>query len=122
MRSGLLTGRFSADRVASLPEDDWRRNAPDFLEPELSRNLALVAGLGVIAADMGVTLPELAVAWTLAWPAVDGSIVGARTSAQVDGWIGAVDVALGDDELSRFADEIDRCRAGTGPLSPVVTT
>jgi aryl-alcohol dehydrogenase-like predicted oxidoreductase len=118
MRSGLLTGGFSAERVAALPDDDWRREGPDFVEPELTRNLALVDRLGVIAREMGVTLPELAVAWTLAWPGVDGAIVGARTAAQVDGWIGAADVALGADELARIGEAIERCAAGTGPLSP----
>lgn len=35
MRSGLLTGRFSAERVAALPTDDWRATCDDFLEPKL---------------------------------------------------------------------------------------
>jgi aryl-alcohol dehydrogenase-like predicted oxidoreductase len=118
MRSGLLTGRFSAERVASLPDDDWRRDGPDFVEPELSRNLGLVARLALIAADLGCTLPELSVAWTLSWPAVDGAIVGARTAAQVDGWINAADVTLTPDELSRIAAALEATGAGRGPRSP----
>jgi aryl-alcohol dehydrogenase-like predicted oxidoreductase len=104
--------------VAALPDDDWRREAPDFVEPALSRNLALVEQLEVVAADLAVTLPELAVAWTLAWSTVDGAIVGARTPAQVDGWIGAAEVVLGPDELARIADAIDRSGAGAGPSLP----
>jgi aryl-alcohol dehydrogenase-like predicted oxidoreductase len=42
MRSGLLTGTSTPERWAALPDDDWRRGHPDFQEPALSRNLALV--------------------------------------------------------------------------------
>jgi aryl-alcohol dehydrogenase-like predicted oxidoreductase len=85
MRSGLLTGRFSAERVKNLPEDDWRATHEDFVEPGLSRNLALVSRLEKIAADVGCPVPALAVAWTLAWPGVDGAIVGARRPDQQQG-------------------------------------
>lgn len=40
MQSGLLTGSMTRERIAALPEGDWRRNNPRFKEPELSRNLA----------------------------------------------------------------------------------
>ena len=46
MVSGLLTGRMSAERVASMPADDWRRKAVEFNEPRLSRNLKLVEQIG----------------------------------------------------------------------------
>src|SRR3954447_9914871 len=118
MRSGLLTGRFSAERVASLPMDDWRREGPDFVEPELTRNLDLVARLAPIASDLGCTLPELAIAWCLAWPVVDGAIVGARTAAQVDGWINACDIALDPDALSHITAALETSGAGRGPLAP----
>ena len=41
MKSGLLTGKMTRERVAALPEDDFRRRAPAFQEPQLTRNLAL---------------------------------------------------------------------------------
>jgi aryl-alcohol dehydrogenase-like predicted oxidoreductase len=83
MRSGLLTGTSAAARWAALPEDDWRRTHPDFQEPALSRNLAVVERLRAIANELDSSLPELAVAWTLHWPGVTGAIVGARRPAQV---------------------------------------
>jgi len=43
MASGLLTGAMTRERAAELPKDDWRRGHPDFTEPNLSFNLALVA-------------------------------------------------------------------------------
>ncbi len=120
MRSGLLTGLFSPERVASLPEDDWRCLDGDFKDPCLSRNLALVERLRFVAEEVGCTLPELAVAWTLAWPEVTAAIVGARRPAQVDGWIGSADVRLGPSELDDIAAAIEETGAGSGPSRPPV--
>ncbi|MDQ3897525.1 MAG: aldo/keto reductase, partial [Actinomycetota bacterium] len=99
MRSGLLTGAFTAARAESLPDDDWRSAHPDFQEPGLSANLLVVDRLQAIARETGCTLHELAVAWTLAWPAVGGAIVGARRPSQLDDWIGAGAIELDDDRL-----------------------
>jgi len=120
MRSGLLTGAFSKERCRALTEDDWRRGDPDFREPELERNLDLIERLRDIADDLGASLPELAIAWTLAWPGVNGAIVGARRPEQVDGWIGAGGLELGDDVLARIADELEVTGAGSGPTHPLL--
>lgn len=104
MQSGLLTERFTAERVRQLPRDDWRRGSREFQSPNLDRNLNLRDALRPIAARLGASVAELAVAWTLAWPGVTGAIVGARTPEQVDGWIGAASLELGDAELDEIAD------------------
>lgn len=122
MRSGLLTGRFSAERVAGLPDDDWRAGDDDFLEPKLSANLALVERLVPIAERLGVSLPELSIAWTLAWPGVTGAIVGARRPEQVDGWAGAGEVVLDDQTLDDIARAVTESGAGKGPVRPAATT
>ena len=49
MQSGLLTDSFSAERIANLAEDDWRRHNAEFQEPNLSRNLKLRDALRPIA-------------------------------------------------------------------------
>jgi aryl-alcohol dehydrogenase-like predicted oxidoreductase len=116
MRSGLLTGRFTPDRAARLPDDDWRATAEDFQPPKLHANLALVERLRPVAERLGATLPELAIAWTLAWPGVTGAIVGARSPEQVDGWVGADAVRLGDKELEEVAAALAETGAGRGPL------
>src|SRR5437870_9120400 len=94
MQSGLLTDGFTAARVAALPPDDWRRRSPEFQQPRLGRNLALRDALQPIARRHDTTVSAVAVAWTLAWPGVTGAIVGARTPAQVDGWIDAATLEL----------------------------
>jgi aryl-alcohol dehydrogenase-like predicted oxidoreductase len=118
MKSGLLTGRFSSERARNLPDDDWRRSHDDFREPHLSRNLAFVERLEPIAARLGCTLPELAVAWTLAWPGVTAAIVGARRPSQVDGWIGAAAVRLSTGDLDEISSALQDTGAGTGPVHP----
>jgi aryl-alcohol dehydrogenase-like predicted oxidoreductase len=115
MRSGLLTGRFSPERVASLPDDDWRATNEDFHEPKLLDNLALVDRLRPIAARLSVTLPELVIAWTIAWPGVDGAIVGARRPDQVDDWIGAGRLTLAANDLDEIGEAIEETGAGRGP-------
>ena len=102
MRSGLLTGKMSPERVANLPADDWRRNSSDFQEPRLSRNLELVSLLEEIGVEHGRSPGEVAIAWTLRHQAVTAAIVGGRRPDQVDGIIGAAELRLSEDELDKI--------------------
>jgi aryl-alcohol dehydrogenase-like predicted oxidoreductase len=117
MQSGLLTEAFTVDRVASLADDDWRRRAPEFQEPRLRRNLQLRDALRPIATRHQTSVSAIAIAWILAWPGVTGAIVGARTPAQVDGWIGAASVTLTRQDVDEIAIAIQRTGAGAGPTS-----
>jgi aryl-alcohol dehydrogenase-like predicted oxidoreductase len=108
-----LSGAFDRARVQALPEDDWRRGSANFQEPRFSANLALVERLKAVAGRVGCSLPELAVAWTLHVPGVTAAIVGARRADQVDGWIGASDVALSPEDLSEIERAIEETGAGT---------
>jgi len=118
MQSGILTDGFSAERVAALAPDDWRRRATEFKEPNLSRNLALRDALRPIARRYGATVSAVAVAWTLGWPGVTGAIVGARSAEQVDGWIRAATLELSAEDLEEIASAIARTKAGAGPAKP----
>ena len=118
MQSGLLTDRFSEERVRALPEDDWRRRSTDFLHPKLGRNLALRDGLRPIAERHGTTVAGVAIAWTLAWTGVSGAIVGARTPEQVDGWIDAGSIELTREDQDEIAELIRKTGAGSGPTVP----
>jgi aryl-alcohol dehydrogenase-like predicted oxidoreductase len=114
MQSGLLTDSFTADRVSSLADDDWRRHAPEFEEPRLGRNLHLRDALAPIANRHDTSVSSIAIAWTLASPGVTGAIVGARTPKQVDGWIGAASIVLTPQDLDDIASAIQRTGAGIG--------
>ncbi len=102
MASGLLTGAMTAQRAANLPADDWRRRNPEFQEPKLSRNLALVQRLRKIAARYGRTPGQVAIAWTLRDPVVTGAIVGARNAKQVDEIMGVPDFRLSPEEIAEI--------------------
>jgi aryl-alcohol dehydrogenase-like predicted oxidoreductase len=105
MGSGLLSGRMTRERIAGLPDDDWRKRDPRFQEPQLTRHLALVERLRAVADRHGTTPGAAAVAWTLRNPAVDGAIVGFRRPDQVDPILAAAGLELGDDEAIQLDDE-----------------
>ena len=118
MQSGLLTNGFSAERLAGLAEDDWRRRSPDFQSPALERNLALRDALRLVASDHEVSVGAVAIAWTLAWPGVTGAIVGGRSPEQVDSWIAGASLGLTSEDMDRIAASIERTGAGAGPVRP----
>jgi len=102
MLSGMLTGKMTRDRVAAMPQDDWRRRAPEFNEPRLSRNLRLVELLREIGSSHNVEPGVVAVAWTLHHPAITAAIVGGRSPQQVEGIAPALHFRLSPDEYNRI--------------------
>jgi aryl-alcohol dehydrogenase-like predicted oxidoreductase len=118
MQSGILTDAFSAARVAAFAPDDWRRRGPEFKSPQLERNIQLRDALKPIAARHRTTVSAVAIAWVLAWPGITGAIVGARSAAQVDGWLPAASLVLDAADLDLIAAAIERSGAGTGPTRP----
>lgn len=118
MQSGLLTTKWTAERVRHLAADDWRRRAAEFRSPAVDRNVELRDALAPIAERHGTTIPSVAVAWTLAWPGVSAAIVGARSPGQVDGWVAAATLELDDEDLARIARAVERTGAGAGPGHP----
>jgi aryl-alcohol dehydrogenase-like predicted oxidoreductase len=123
MASGLLSGTFDRDRLEQLPADDMRLRRPEFTEPALSRNLALVGRLREIARGLGRSVAELAIAWVLAQDGVTGAIVGARRPGQLDGWIGAAQLALSEEVLMAIDDAIAETGAGSEePAAPPRTS
>ncbi len=102
MRSGLLTGKMTRERIAAMPADDWRRRHPDFQEPRLGRHLALQDLMARIGARHGHPAAVVALAWVLRDPAVTGAIVGARRPEQVDGFIPAMDFRLSAGEVEEI--------------------
>jgi aryl-alcohol dehydrogenase-like predicted oxidoreductase len=104
MKSGLLTGKMTRERLAALPDDDFRKGKAQFQEPKLTRNLALADLLGAIGTRHGRSAGETAIAWCLRRPQVTGAIVGVRSAAQVEGVKGAANFRLSQHEESEIAD------------------
>jgi aryl-alcohol dehydrogenase-like predicted oxidoreductase len=107
MHSGLLTGAMTKERVAALPLDDFRRNAKNYQEPLLSRNLAIADFIGKIGARHGVSAGVIAIAWTLCNPAITGAIVGGRSPQQVEGIWPAAKFRLPPEELQEINDYLN---------------
>ena len=103
MGSGLLTGAMTRERIASLPENDWRRSDERFRDPQLAYALNIVEKLREIGKRHGRMPGEVAVAWTFANPAVTGAIVGGRSGRQVEETIGAAELHLSEAEMQEIA-------------------
>jgi aryl-alcohol dehydrogenase-like predicted oxidoreductase len=108
---GLLTGMLNAHTV--FAPDDWRRASAVFSGDTYRRNLATVREMEKFAADRGITVSQLAIAWTLANPAVHVAIVGTRRASHVDDSLGAVQVSLSESDL----EEIDQIMASATPVA-----
>jgi aryl-alcohol dehydrogenase-like predicted oxidoreductase len=108
MASGLLSGAMTRERIAAFPEDDWRKNSPNFQEPLLSHNLRLVETLRSVGKRYNATPGEIAIAWTLRNPAVTGAIVGVRSAEQAIGIASAANITLDDSDMSEIENVLTR--------------
>jgi len=99
MASGLLTGAMTRERIAKLPNDDWRKHHADFKEPRLTANLDLVERLRAIGERHNCSPGAVAIAWTLQNPAVTAAIVGARKPGQLDDVVAAARIELTERDL-----------------------
>jgi aryl-alcohol dehydrogenase-like predicted oxidoreductase len=102
MASGLLSGSMTKDRVANMPDNDWRKNSDEFKEPRLSRNLDLANLLTEIGFPHNVSAGVVAVAWTLHNPAVTAAIVGSRSQRQIEDMLPAAEFVLSDTEMEQI--------------------
>ena len=102
MKSGLLTGKMTRERIAKLPADDFRPRTVSFKEPLLTRNLGLVEVLRQIGDRHGRTSGEVAIAWTLRDPVVTGAIVGMRSAEQAKEIVRSAEFRLSADEISEI--------------------
>lgn len=108
MQAGLLTGKFTASGLEGLAADDWRRKSAHFAEPRYSHNLETVELLRPIAEDLGCSLAELAIAWTLRRPVVTAAIVGARRPDQIRQTVSASDITLEAATVTKIEEILSR--------------
>jgi aryl-alcohol dehydrogenase-like predicted oxidoreductase len=108
---GLLSGTLN--EKSTFASDDWRSKSAVFTGDTYRHNLAAVRALEKLAADRGVTVSQLAIAWTLANPAVHVAIVGARRANHIEESIASVDVSLSNADLA----EIDKIMATATPVA-----
>lgn len=112
---GLLTG--SMDEHTTFAPDDWRRASSVFKGEPFRRNLRIVSELErFAAAELGTSVAQLAVAWTLANPAVDVAIVGARSSRHIEESIAAAELRLTEADLAHIERITADAAAIAGPF------
>lgn len=102
MQAGLLTGRFSKERVQNLPANDWRKANPFFTSPQLEANLSIIEQLRPVAAQMEITLPQLALAWVLRRSEITAAIAGARRPEQILETVKAGEILIHDELLLKI--------------------
>jgi aryl-alcohol dehydrogenase-like predicted oxidoreductase len=102
MDRGLLTGKFTHQKLEQLAPDDNRHKHPLFSEPNFSHVQKCLSRLKPIAADNAMSLAQLAIAWTIRDRAVTSAIVGARKSGQIGQTAPAADMELSDADISRI--------------------
>ena len=102
MGSGLLTGKMTPERIASLPDDDWRKQDYNYTEPRLSENLKIAEAMNALARKKSVPTAQISIAWTLRNPAVTAAIVGMRNPSQAEETAGAADIALTDEDVAEL--------------------
>ncbi|MUL85321.1 MULTISPECIES: aldo/keto reductase [unclassified Mycolicibacterium] len=108
---GLLTGTLTED--TTFDAHDWRGGSDVFTGDAYRLNLAVVRDLAMFAADRGITVSQLAIAWTLAQPGVHVAIVGARRAGHVEDSLAASEVTLTQADLA----EIDKIMASAAPVA-----
>lgn len=102
---GILTGKYSR---ADLSDDNGADVASDRKGVIAStghlnqRSLDIADVVGSVAEELGVSRSQVAIAWTMAHAAVVSPILGARTVAQAEDNLGALEVVLGDEHLARL--------------------
>jgi aryl-alcohol dehydrogenase-like predicted oxidoreductase len=116
---GMLGGGLRPD--TTFAPDDWRSNSADFHGQAYLHNLERVSELADFAQrELGITIGQLAVAWTLANPAVHAAIVGTRNPAHVQEALAAADVTLSPSTLARIGEIMNDATALAGPSPETV--
>jgi len=103
MGKGLLTGRFTANRVAALSDKDHRTKDPRFQSPQLEINLEFVQKLDTLARSLNWSVTDVAIAWTLRRPELTSAIVGARSPEQIEQTVTAGDRVLDEAGVATIA-------------------
>ncbi len=115
---GFITGAIKS--IDDLDEDDWRRNNPRFQGDNFTLNLELVKRVDEIAQDNGCEPAQLALAWVMARDDNVVPIPGTKRRKYLEQNLGALDIALNEEELERL-DKACPQGAAHGDRYPVRT-
>ncbi len=97
---GFLTGTIRS--VDALDESDFRRQNPRFEGENLAANIRIVETVDAVAAELGATPAQVALAWLLAQGDDIAPIPGTKRVSRLEENVGATDVALTPEQLARL--------------------
>lgn len=97
LAQGLLTGKYSI--ASTFPDTDRRHRLPQFAPATWEANNKIIARLRDVAAAKKAQPSQVAISWVLANPHVSVALVGARTPAQVQSNVDALDVSLDQSDV-----------------------
>ena len=100
LAKGLLTGKYKAGHV--FPSHDERHESLNFESDRFARQLAAIDRLQEVAGDKGISLSQLAIAWSLRLPAITCVLFGAKSVAQVEENISAAEVSLSESDIDHI--------------------
>ncbi|MFA6185852.1 MAG: aldo/keto reductase [Phycisphaerae bacterium] len=104
LQKGLLSGKFTPEKIAALPADDVRHIDSNFKPPLLDANIKVINRLTDIAKRNHITVAQLAIGWTLRNKEVTAAIVGARRAGQIGETAPAADVELSGDDINEIEE------------------
>ena len=100
---GVLSGKYAHADLDAKPDAMTSRKAINAATGRLSEtSLAIAAVVGDVAQEIGCTSAQVALAWTLRDPAICSPVIGARTPAQLEDNLGALEVTFSADQLARL--------------------
>lgn len=102
LQKGMLSGKFTAEKIAALPEDDVRHMDPNYKTPKLEINLKAIEKLMQIAKHNKITMAQLATAWSIRNPEVTAAIAGARRKGQINETAPAADITLSKNDIEEI--------------------
>lgn len=104
LAKGVLTGKYSCADLDATDGPESRKTIAAAAGVLSERGLAIADAVREIAAEIGHTPAQVALAWTLSNPAVTAPIIGARTPSQLEDNLGALEVTFTDDQHARLHD------------------
>jgi aryl-alcohol dehydrogenase-like predicted oxidoreductase len=104
LQKGMLSGKFTAEKIAALPADDVRHMDSNYKSPQLEINLKAIDALTQIAKHKKITMAQLATAWVIKNPEVTAAIAGARRKGQITDTAPAADIILTKDETEEIEE------------------
>jgi aryl-alcohol dehydrogenase-like predicted oxidoreductase len=112
LAGGVLSGKYSRDDLGEAGANLSTRKDIVLSSGRLNpRSLEIAVAVGEVAAELGVTSAQVALAWTLLNPAVVSPVLGARTPAQLEDNLGALDVVFTREQVARL-EELSRIELG----------